>query len=365
MVPGAVCHTAGVPSTIDAARRLLQAMPKAELHLHLDGCLRPVTAIELAAARGIDAPTSYLGMFDVLVAAEHPGSQAELLRSFELPIALMQDAAALTRITKELVEDKAADGVRYMEIKWAPAIHRTLGLSLDDVVTIVATAASEAARRLGVVVRLTVVGLRSQDATLNVEVAEAGVRHRAEGVTGFDLAGSEGPHPDPAPQLAAFEVARAGGLGITVHSGELRDPALVRGALSVMPSRIAHGAPAIDDPALIAELIARGITLDLCPTSNVQAGMVATFAEHPLARLVRLGVGVTINTDDTTISNVTLSEEMLSCHIELGLTLAEIWRCNLHALRAAFVEEDVRDALLSSFRAWAAHLPELHDDESP
>ena len=303
-------------------------------------------------------------MFDVLVAAEHPGSQAELLRSFALPIALMQDTDALTRITTELVEDKAADRVHYMEIKWAPAIHRALGLSLDEVVATVASAASQAAKRLDVVVRLTVVGLRSDDVASNIEVAEVGARHRAAGVTGFDLAGFEGLHPDPSAQLAAFDAARAGGLGITVHSGEVPDPALVRGALTVKPSRIAHGAPAIDDPSLIAELIARGITLDLCPTSNVQAGTVSTFADHPLARLVRQGVGITINTDDTTISNVSLSEEMLSCHVELGLSLAEIWRCNLHALHAAFVEDDVRAALLDSFRTWAAFVPELHETSS-
>jgi adenosine deaminase len=335
-------------------------MPKAELHLHLDGCLRPVTALELAAQYGVDAPASWHGMFDALVAPPHPGSQAELLRSFELPLALMQHRDGLGRIATELVEDKAADRVRYVEIKWAPAFHRAGGLSLDDVIDTVATAVQVAAHRCGVEARLTVVAIRADEPATNVEVARAAVAHRSQGVSGFDLAGYEAPNPDPTDHAAAFEVARAGGLGITVHSGELPDGgALVRRALDVHPDRIAHGASAAGDAPLVAELIARGITLDLCPTSNVQAGTVAIFADHPLARLLRAGVRVTINTDDTTISDITLSEELLSCVGELGLTLPEIWRCNLHALEAAFVDEPTRARLLAEFRAWARWVPEL------
>jgi adenosine deaminase len=328
----------------------------------LDGCLRPTTAIELAAQYGIVAPRTYTAMFDALVAAAHPGSQAELLKSFELPIKLMQHRDALARVTTDLVEDKAADRVRYMEIKWAPALHLEAGLTLDDAVATVAAAASAAARRCDVVVRLTVVAMRSAAPADNVEVARVAVAHRAEGISGFDLAGFEAAHPDPTIHAEAFEVARAGGLGLTVHSGELLDDgALVWRALQLRPHRIAHGASAAADPSLIAELIERRVTLDLCPTSNVQAGTVATLADHPLVALLRQGVPVTINTDDTTISDVTLSEEWCSCVRELGLTLPELWRCNLHALEAAFVDEPTRASLLASFRAWAAAIPELHD----
>ncbi len=346
-----------------AVRRLIQAMPKAELHLHLDGCLRPATAIELANHYGVASPRSFTEMFATLVAPAHPRSQAELLRSFDLPIALMQHRDALTKVTTDLVEDKAADRVRYMEIKWAPACHTGGGLSLDDVVDAVAVAAAAAAQRCGVVVRLTVVALRSADPFVNVEVAHVAVAHRSQGVTGFDLAGFEGADPDPMDHVAAFGVARDGGLGITVHAGELPDNgSLVRRALDLHPHRIAHGASAVADPSVVAELIARRVTLDLCPTSNVQAGTVASFARHPLARLIRLGVPVTINTDDTTVSDITLSEELLSCYRELELTLPEIWRCNLHALQAAFVDEPTRAELLGLFENWAERIPELHEE---
>src|SRR3712207_529290 len=113
-------------------RRLVEAMPKAELHLHLDGSLRIDTALELASSRGVEAPRTWAGMYRALVAPEHGASQAELLRAFDLPIALMQDAEALERITAELVEAKAADRVRYVEIRWGPLLHTSRGLSLDD-----------------------------------------------------------------------------------------------------------------------------------------------------------------------------------------------------------------------------------------
>ncbi len=348
----------GVTSSV---RRLVRAMPKAELHLHLDGCLRTQTALDLAAQFGVDAPRTWDAMFDALVAPAHPGSQAELLKSFALPLQLMQFPEALTRITTDLVQDKAADNVRYMELKWAPAVHRQAGMSLDDVIETVAEAASSTAHRLDVVVRLTVVAMRSADPAVNADVARAAVRHRSVGVSGFDLAGFEAAHPDPTIHAEAFEIARAGGLGLTVHTGELLDDgALVWRALELGPDRIAHGACAANDPALVAELIARQVTLDLCPTSNVQAGTVATFADHPLVALLRQGVPVTINTDDTTISDITLSEEWLSCISELGLTLPELWACNLHALEVAFADEPIRTSLRVEFQDWARRIPELH-----
>ena len=144
-----------------------------------------------------------------------------------------------------------------------------------------------------------------------------------------------------------------------MHAGELPDPDLVRRALVLRTDRISHGAPAIDAPDVMAHLIQHGITLDLCPTSNVQADTVPTFADHPVVRFLRAGVPVTINTDDITVSDITLSQEWLSCIDILGLTLPELWACNLHALRVAFVDDATRARLLAEFEAWARSVPEL------
>ncbi|HYK96729.1 MAG TPA: adenosine deaminase, partial [Candidatus Dormibacteraeota bacterium] len=203
-----------------AVRRLVEAMPKAELHLHLDGSLRIGTALELARTRGIEAPATWQGMFDALVAPMPCRDQAELLRAFDLPIALMQDADALERITAELVESKAAEGVRYVEIRWGPLLHVARGLPLATGIEAVVRGAEAASLRTGTVVRLIATALRSHDPDANVRLAETASRFRDRGLTGWDLAGPEAAFPDPLTHAQAFEAARAGGLRITIHAGE-------------------------------------------------------------------------------------------------------------------------------------------------
>ena len=187
-------------------RELIASMPKAELHLHLDGSLRIETALELAASRGIDAPRDTAGMRDALIAPMPCTSQAELLRAFDLPIALMQDAEALERITAELVETKAAEGVRYVEIRWGPLLHVAGGLSLADGIAAVCAGASDAAARTGTVVRLISTALRSHDPVANETLAETAARSQDQGLTGWDLAGPEEAYPDPLLHERAFEI---------------------------------------------------------------------------------------------------------------------------------------------------------------
>ena len=342
-----------------AVIRLLEAMPKAELHLHLDGSLRVGTALELARTRGVDAPTTWRGMFDALVAPMPCRDQAELLRAFDLPIELLQDAEALERVTSELVESKAADNVRYVEIKWGPFLHVRRGLALADGIDAVVRGAEAAAARTGVVVRLVAVGLRSHDPADNVRVAEAAARFRDRGLTGWDLAGQEEAYPDPLVHRDAFDAARAGGLRISLHAGEWNGASQVWRALEMAPERIAHGQSAAADPALMVELKARGVCLDLCPTSNVQAGDVRSLADHGLARLHRAGVPVTLSTDDTTVSDLSLTDEYQRSVSEIGLTLPELWAIDRFALDVAFADEATLAPLRTEFDAWAAAIPEL------
>ncbi len=338
---------------------MIASMPKAELHLHLDGSLRVATALDLARTRGIAAPTDVEGMSRVLIAPMPCADQAELLRAFDLPIALMQDAESLERIAAELVETKAADGVRYVEIRWGPLLHVARGLSLANGIAAVCAGARDAAGRAGITVRLICTALRSHDPAANVVLAETAARFRDQGLTGWDLAGGEAAFPDPQLHARAFEAARAGGLRITLHAGEWGGAAQVRRALEMAPERIAHGPGAGDDPALQAELIARGVTLDLCPTSNWQAGIVPSVAAHPLARLHRAGVSVTLSTDDTTVSDITLSEEYTAAVEEIGLTIPELWTIDRHALDVAFSDEGDLAPIRVAFDAWAAGVPEL------
>ena len=294
-----------------------------------------------------------------LIAPERCRDQAELLRAFDLPIALMQDAEALERIAAELVEMKAAENVRYVEIRWGPLLHVARGLSLADGIAAVCRGARRAGELKGTQVRLIATAIRSHAPAANVALAEAAAQFRDQGLTGWDLAGREGAFPDPLLHADAFAAARAGGLRITLHAGEWGGAGQVRRALALDPERIAHGPSAVDDPDLCRELIARGIALDLCPTSNVQAGIVPALEAHPLARLHRAGVVVTLSTDDTTVSDISLTEEYTRAVERIGLTLPELWAIDRRGLDVAFADEASLAPLRNEFDDWAAGVGDL------
>ncbi|MEA2676099.1 MAG: adenosine deaminase [Chloroflexota bacterium] len=343
-------------------RDLFARMPKAELHLHLDGSLRPATALELARQRGLDEGMDLAAMAARLQAPAKCADQAELLAAFDLPIAIMQDAEALYRTAYEMVEDVASDGTRYAEIKWGPLLHVNGGLGLADGIAAVAAGTRDAAAATGVVARLVAVALRSHPPDANAVMARTAAEFISQGLTGFDLAGQEEAFPDPLVHARAFDVAREAGLGITIHAGEWGGADQVRRSLeAVAPARIAHGARAAEDQALMAELVARGVTLDVCPTSNVQADNFATLADVPLPQLLAAGVPVTLSTDDRTVSDLTLVREYANAHDIIGVSLADLWRMNMHALRVAFLDqtESERERLIGEFEAFASSEPAL------
>ena len=335
----------------------LRGLPKAELHQHLDGALRPATAVELAAAAGMRLTVDEARR--QLVAPVRCRDQADLLSYFDLPIALLQTPEALQRTAGELVEDMAADGVTYGEIRWAPRLHLEQGLGVTDVIAAVAAGVQQGREASGAgaasapLIGLIVTAMRSHPPGANVELANQAGAFGAP-VVGFDLAGPEADFPAP-PHAAAFRVAQAAGLGLTAHAGETPGTARIWEVLEFGISRVAHGAPAIDDPDLVDELQARSITLDLCPTSNVQAGIVAELAAHPVARLHRAGVSVTLSTDDRTVSNTTLSEELARVGLATGMTADELAEIAVNGFRRGFsspLELAARRA--ESARAWHA-----------
>jgi len=341
-------------------RALTLAMPKAEVHLHLDGSLRIDTALDLARTRGVRAPPTFEGMRSVLVGPDQVADQAQLLLAFDLPIALMQDAEALERTAADLVEDKARDNVRYAEIRWAPLLHTERGLSGRDVVEAVWRGARSMAQRQGIEVRLIATLMRSHAPEENLAfVEDLATRGYPAGLVGVDLAGQEARYPDPELHRAAVDRARAIGLHVTLHAGEWGGAAQVKRSLALDPERIAHGPRSIDDPTLVTELARRGTWLDLCPTSNTQASVVPTLADHPLRRLAQAGVRVTLNTDDLTVSDITLSEEYARAVEHIGVTLPELWSLDLAAVQAAFCDEPTRASLRDRFLAWGAGIREL------
>lgn len=339
----------------------LREMPKAELHLHLDGSMRPATALELARDRdvGLDGSVDLEDMRRRLIAPERCLDQVDLLRAFDLPTALLQDREALARCTTELIEDVAADGTRYAEVRWAPSLHTERGLSLHAGTAAVVEAAARAAQANGIEVRLIAVALRTHAVDIARDVVRTALDFVGDGLTGFDFAGRERDAPDPRVFESAFELAREGGLGISCHAGEWGGPAQVWAALAIEPWRIAHGAPAAHDERLMAVLRDRGVSLDICPTSSAQAGIAALDRDAPLPRLIRAGVPVTISTDDRTVSDLTLNEELRRAVDRLGVTPDEIVQLQRQAYATAFLHRDepLRAALQRDFEAWAARHP--------
>ena len=338
----------------------LRSLPKAELHQHLDGSMRPATAVELATEAGI-ALTEEEAVAR-MVGPERAGDQAGLLRFFDLPIALLQTAEALRRVTAELVESMADDGLTYAEIRWAPRLHLERGMPVGDVIEAVAGGVAEAASRLGPrtpFIGLIVTAMRSHPPGANVELARTAAAFGPP-VIGFDLAGPEAEYPAP-PHAAAFVAAAEGGLALTAHAGEVPGPERVREVLAFGVRRIAHGVTAAEDPELMALLRERDVTLDLCPTSNVQAGIVADLAAHPLGALHRAGVSVTLSTDDRTVSGTSLTEEFARTAAAQKLTRAETAAIAVNAFRRAFgprvVLEPMARMAESAWSAWAAEAP--------
>lgn len=332
----------------------LRPLPKAELHQHLDGSMRPETAVELA--REAAMPLTLDDARRAMIGPERCANQAALLEYFDLPIRLLQAPEALERVAAELVEDLAADGIRYAEIRWAPRLHLEAGLSVSEVIAAVARGVGAGRLRVAgeaPVVGLIVTAMRSHPPAANAELARAAV-DAGPPVIGFDLAGLEEAWPAP-PHALAFVTARDGGLALTAHAGEVAGPNRVREVLDFGVRRVAHGVTAASDPGLLDLLRARDITLDLCPTSNVQAGIVESLAAHPLATLHRAGVSVTISTDDRTVTGTTLTREMARCAEALGLGDDELAAIALNAFGRAFASPEVVAPLAADAdRTWAA-----------
>jgi adenosine deaminase len=332
----------------------IRPLPKAELHQHIDGSVRLETAVELArdAGMALDAREARAR----LVAPLHCRDQADLLTYFELPIALLQTAGALRRVTAELVEALVPDGVRYAELRWAPRLHLAGGLSVHEVIEAVASGIGDAASRLGSrspLVTLIVTAMRSHPPLANVELALVAGSFGPP-VVGFDLAGPEATYPAP-PHAAAFHAAREAGLQLTAHAGEVPGPGRIREALDFDVRRIAHGVTAAEDVEILGVLRERDVTLDLCPTSNVQAGIVSDLAAHPLAALHRDGVSVTISTDDRTVTDTTLTDEMARTADALRLTPDELAGIALNAFRRAFAPPGAMAPMMEAAQqAWAA-----------
>ena len=334
----------------------LQAIPKAELHLHLDGSVRPRTVLELAKQNGVLLPSDDLAKLrDFLEANDNTASLVEYITFFELPIAVLQTVPALERATYELCEDLAKDNVRYAEIRYGPWLHVQHGLSLTDVIRGVLSGWSQGRKAFGLEGGIIVTALRDMPPAQNVALAQVTGRFVNEGVVGFDLAGDEAGHP-PILHEDAFRVARSLGMNITIHAGEAAGPESVRQAIAMGAVRLGHGVRAQEDHEVVAMIKEDGIQLDMAPTSNAQTKAIRRLQDHPLKRFYERGIKVTISTDSRTVSDITLTRELENAIRVIGCTPAQVWAMNLQALDGGFGDKATRGRLRREFVETEARL---------
>jgi adenosine deaminase len=316
-----------------------------ELHCHLDGSVRPDTIADLAVEAGIELAGPARAR---AVAPPDVGSLHAFLSYLDVALDVLQTPSALRRAARELVQDWYADGVAYGEVRFAPQLHGRLGLSVDEAVTAVAAGLREGHAATGVRTALLLCCLRHQPPEVSLRVADAAVRFArpapAAGATGpvvagLDLAGDE--RLPGAPHREAFDLAHAAGVPVTVHAGEAAGPASVWEALDVLGARrVGHGVRCVTDPALVARLRTDRIALETCPRSNVLTRAVKDLRAHPVDRLLRAGLRVTVSTDGRTTADTTLEREFADLRRTFGWTATQEERCRVNAAEAAFAAHD-------------------------
>ena len=339
----------------------LQAFPKVSLHDHLDGALRPQTIIELAADSGHRLPADNaddLGRW--FAESADSGSLARYLETFDQTIAVTQTAANLRRVAAEFVADLAADGVIYGEARWAPEQHLREGLTLRQSVEAVRDGLAEGmarcrARGQNIEVRQLLTAMRQAEPRR--DVAELALSYRDDGVAGFDLAGPENGYPSSR-FLESFQLLRRNSAYYTIHAGEADGWESICEAVRVCgANRIGHGVAIIEDiqqgdagDAVLGDfagyLLNEQIPLEMCPSSNVQTGTVASIEAHPIHRLDRLGFRVTVNPDNRLMSATTLTREFALLGEAFDYSLDDVRRLGINAAKSVFAVDGVRKALV-------------------
>jgi adenosine deaminase len=334
--------------TID--RELLRRLPKAELHCHLDGSVRPETLLELAREYNVVMPRPTATELRDFMLVRDARNLEEYLDKFAVTLSVMQHADALERIAFELAEDAHREGVWYLETRFAPVLNVRAGLAVNDVVEAVAKGLARAEREYGIVGRVIVTALRDLDPAISLEMARLAVAFRGNGVVGFDLAGGEAGHP-AARHAAAFAHAREHELACTCHAGEGDGAESVRQAVQTCCAhRVGHGTRLFEDAALMEFVNDRRIPIEICITSNVQTHATTSFAAHPVRRYFDAGLNVLLNTDNRLMSGTTLTDEYAAAAKHLGFTFDELARMALNGFESAFLHHHERTRLAARAR---------------
>ncbi|MFP4622549.1 MAG: adenosine deaminase [Gemmatimonadota bacterium] len=332
-------------------RERLRRLPKTDLHVHLDGSVRPETLVELADERDVDLPTR-----DPVALADYMHVQdardlVDYLTRFDITLSVMQDEEALERVAFEMAEDAAAENVRYMEVRFSPVLNVQNGLSLEEAVAAPLRGLRKAEEQYGIRTGIIICGIRNMSPHTSMDLADLTVAFKNRGVVAFDLAGAEYNNPAKMHRSAFYRVGNAN-IAATIHAGEAYGPESIHQALHYCnANRIGHGTRLFEDPDLMRYVNDFRIPLEICLTSNVQTRAVKSFGDHPLRLYYDEGLIVTLNTDNRLMSATTVTREYWRAHEYLDFTWDELTRIALYGFESAFLHFQEKQALVDTIRA--------------
>ena len=343
-------HMAAITRPVPDASQEICAMPKAELHAHMEGTVSPQLARTLAARHGMTLPPTLFGPSG---AYRWVDFHTFVTKTYATVAGTVRTARDYHDVVYDDLAQLSAENAIYTELSIAPSLtERLIGLPVREGIAGMSAAIDAARADFGIETRLLVTVIRHESPALGMQEIGYFADNPHPYVTGVNIAGAERPG-DIFAHRSAFELARRAGLRATAHAGEACGPQAIRDVLEAVPSieRIGHGVRAVDDPALVAELASRGVVLEVCPSSNICLGLYEDYADHPLDALRRAGVRVTVNSDDPPFFGTSLGREYQLAHAELGLSRAALRQCTRDAIESAFVDEATRARLLRKLGA--------------
>ena len=328
---------------------LLKKLPKVELHCHLDGSLRIETILDLAQRQNVSLPSyDASGLTKILTIGKKRGSLEDYIARFDITLSVMQTPDSLKRIAYELIEDVAAENIRYIEIRYSPILHTSNGMTLDEAIFSVRDGLKKGEKDFGVRSGIIVCGIRHISPEASLKLADLCVRFKNKGVVGFDLAGAEENFPAK-DHREAFYMILNHNINATIHAGEAFGPTSIHQAIHYCGAhRIGHGTRLKEDKDLMRYVNNHRIPLEICLTSNWHTFSVRSLKHHPMRYYYDQGIRVTLNTDNRLMSNTTLTKEFGLARDLFGFTLHDFREVTIVAMKSAFLPHKIRKEMIKN-----------------
>ena len=330
------------------SKELIQVLPKAELHCHLDGSIRISTILDLAKKQNISLPAdNEVGLKNILIVKDRVESLEEYLKLFKITLSVMQTPESLERCSYELIEDVSRENVRYIEIRYSPILHIEKGMTMEESVEAVQRGLIRGQKEFGVLSGIIICGIRDISPEISLQLAEITVQYKDKGVIGFDLAGAEENFPAKK-HREAFYLIQNNNINATIHAGESFGPSSIHQAIHYCSAnRIGHGTKLYEDIELMNYVNDHRIALEICLTSNNQVRSVDSIEVHPFKKYFDEDIRVTLNTDNRLISNTTLTDEYLLAVETFNLTKQDLRTIIINGFKGAFLPHNERRKMIN------------------